>query len=257
MTSADRPRTVLVVPCYNEEDRLDLEAFRAFVRKHDVRFLFVNDGSTDGTQAVLESLAASDGEAFEVMALERNSGKAEAVRLGTVAALEAGADNVGFWDADLSTPLDEIPGMLDVLSTRPEIAMVFGSRVNLLGRHVRRKLARHYIGRVFATAASRVLRLPIYDTQCGAKIFRAGDELAGIFREPFVSGWIFDVEILARFLVARRGSDLPALASIIYEQPLMRWEDVEGSKLRPRHVFVVVGDFLRIWRRYLRRGRAF
>jgi len=103
--------------------------------------------------------------------------------------------------------------------------------------------------------AATALRLPIYDTQCGAKVFRVDDALAELFREPFLSRWIFDVEIIARRLTARRGSDGPPVRDVIYELPLTAWHDVHGSKIRLRDFVVVVGDFLRIYRAYLRRGR--
>ena len=149
--------------------------------------------------------------------------------------------------------LSEIEGMLAVFQSRPQIEMVFGARVNLLGRQVRRKLYRHYIGRVFASVVSRVLGLAIYDTQCGAKLFRTNDRLAELFHEPFLSKWIFDVEIIARAIRARRAANLPSVAEIIYEQPLMSWQDVGGSKIRVRDYFLVSRDLLRIYCRLIRR----
>src|SRR4051794_3820459 len=119
-------RLVLVVPCYNEEKRLDVAAFRAF---EGVEFLFVNDGSRDGTLRVLQSLRDSDPLRFDILDLERNSGKAEAVRHGILTAMERGAELTGFWDADLATPLPQLPGFLEVFAARPEIQMVFGARV--------------------------------------------------------------------------------------------------------------------------------
>ncbi len=249
-------KTLLVVPCYNEATRLDLAKFQAFAAENSgVRFLFVNDGSTDDTAAVLRKLGESRPETFLVHELPHNCGKAEAVRVGILRAIELHGDYVGFWDSDLSTPLGEIVGMLTVFQSRPQIEMVFGALVNLLGRQVRRKLYRHYIGRVFASAVARVLGLAIYDTQCGAKLFRVNDRLAELFREPFLSKWIFDVEIIARSIQVRCAANLSPVTEIIYEQPLMSWSDEAGSKLRFRDFFVVYSDFLRIYRRYILRGR--
>ena len=246
---------VLVVPCYNEADRLDVDAYRTYAdRTPGLRFLFVDDGSTDSTADVLEGLS-SNGPAFETMRLEHNQGKAEAVRRGILKALESEPAFVGFWDADLSTPLQELDGFMEVFERHPAIEMVFGARVNLLGRTIQRNLMRHYIGRIFATMAATALKLPIYDTQCGAKVFRVDDTVAELFREPFLSKWIFDVEIIARRLTGERGRDGPPARDVIYELPLTAWHDVQGSKIRLRDFVVVAGDLVRIHRAYLRRAR--
>src|SRR5207302_9987714 len=143
------------------------------------------------------------------------------------AALDRQPDVVGFWDADLATPLSELPGFLTIMRDRPEIAMVFGARVRLLGRQISRRPSRHYFGRVGATLISSTLGLAVYDTQCGAKVFRRNDTLRDVFARPFISRWIFDVEIIARY-VQLLGRD--AAAAAIYELPVMRWHDVTGSK---------------------------
>jgi hypothetical protein len=166
------------------------------------------------------------------LALEHNQGKAEAVRRGVLDALSRRPDAVGFWDADLATPLSELPGFVDLLQSRPDVDIVMGSRVKLMGRTIERHGWRHYLGRLFATAASLVLDLPVYDTQCGAKLFRATPLLARVFEEPFRARWVFDVEILARFMqLDPRGPD--HLATALYELPLRTWIDVHGSKVRP------------------------
>jgi len=110
--------------------------------------------------------------------------------------------------------------------------MVFGARVKLLGRRVERRAVRHYLGRVFATAASLTLGIPIYDTQCGAKLFRVNDAIAAVFASPFRSPWIFDVEVLARYLAQPVPPGGPARRARIYELAVPAWHDVPGSKLR-------------------------
>lgn len=242
------PHLILVVPCFNEEQRLPLDALREFrIDGVGLEILFVNDGSTDGTLRVLQSLADEAPGRFSVLNLERNSGKAEAVRRGMVEALSRRPDLAGFWDADLATPLSEIPGFLDVFASRPEIEMVFAARVRLLGRSISRNPARHYFGRVGATLISSSLGLAVYDTQCGAKLFRAGDTMHEIFATPFLSRWIFDVEIIAR-LVRQRGRE--AAARAIYELPITVWHDVKGSKVRSTDFFRALKDLGRIHRAY-------
>ena len=162
--------------------------------------MFVDDGSTDDTPLVLERLRQRHPRQVCTLRLSTNVGKAEAVRRGMRVALRRQPAMVGYWDADLATPLDAIPRFVDVLQARPELDLVMGSRVALLGRDIRRSTLRHFTGRVFATAASLVLRLPVYDTQCGAKLFRVTPRFQELISQPFRARWIFDVEILARMV---------------------------------------------------------
>lgn len=240
------PAVTVVVPCYNEEKRLDVGAFTSFLASEGTtRFVLVDDGSRDDTLAVLERLRASAPDRIRVLALERNSGKAEAVRRGVLAALDEGAAIVAYWDADLATPLEAIPQFAQVLHMRPDIALVMGARVQLLGRSIARRPARHYLGRVFATVVSVVLGLRVYDTQCGAKMLRNTPEMRAAFERPFRSKWIFDVELLARML-GRRGGMLGTGVGIL-ELPLWSWEDVAGSKLKGRDFAIAVPELARIW----------
>jgi glycosyltransferase involved in cell wall biosynthesis len=224
-------RVALVVPCYNEEKRLDVRAFTD-ARLPDARLelVLVDDGSRDGTRSILERLREARPD-VHVVALEQNGGKAEAVRHGVLDALTRSPDAVGFWDADLATPLSELPDFVAALDSDPQVDIVLGSRVKLMGRTIERRVMRHYLGRLFATAASVVLRLPVYDTQCGAKLFRATPLLARVFEEPFLARWVFDVELIARFLaydpLGREHS-----AARLVELPLRQWIDVRGSKLK-------------------------
>ena len=245
-------RLCLVIPCYNEAARLDMHAFRDYLAGHSgVRFLFVDDGSSDNTAAVLKDLCDGFEDRAEFLECKPNAGKAEAVRKGVLHAIQSyDLDSVGFWDADLATPLAAVLPFAGVLARRPDIEMVFGSRVQLLGRSVNRSPLRHYLGRVFATVASITLRLPIYDTQCGAKLFRADSNLKTVFAEPFISKWVFDVEIVARYSKLC-GHDDRHLQGCIYEFALEKWTDVAGSKVKPGDFFTAMLDLLKIKRRYL------
>ena len=183
---------------------------------------------------MLEGLHEDDPQRFILRHLPRNVGKGEAVRQGLLQAFDTASDYVGYWDADLATPLDIIPAFCELLDTRPDLEMVFGARVRLLGRTVERQALRHYLGRVFATAASLVLGLGIYDTQCGAKLLRTSPLVQSLFQQPFTTRWLFDVEILARLMQSRRGTDLRQAQDIIYEFPLEEWHDVAESKVKGR-----------------------
>ena len=242
------PRAVIVVPCYNEAARLPVKEIEAFIDEHpEYAWCFVDDGSTDATREVLEALCATFPKRARVFVMPQNGGKAEAVRAGILDALDTWqAPWVGYWDADLATPLGEIPRFERYLEAHPALRLLCGSRWLHMGARIERHFWRHYLGRIFATLASTVLGLPIYDTQCGAKLIEA--ELAReIFGEPFHTHWIFDVEMLAR-VIQRLGR--AEAREVIGEIPLEAWIDRGGSKVRPHHSFRVPIDLWRIHRRY-------
>jgi glycosyltransferase involved in cell wall biosynthesis len=226
-------RVALVIPCFNEQTRLSVGEFqRAELAQGRLELVFVDDGSRDATRAVIGQIRADRPDHVRVVAFDENRGKAEAVRRGILEAIRTEPDAVGYWDADLSTPLSELPGFVKVLETHPGVDLVMGARVKLLGRDISRRAWRHYSGRVFATAASLAVGLPVYDTQCGAKLFRMTSRLPKVFERPFVSRWIFDVEVLAR-LAALDPAGSDGVERAVVEYPLDRWADVRGSKLRP------------------------
>jgi hypothetical protein len=148
--------------------------------------------------------------------------------------------------------LEAIGTFYDLLDTRSDIEMVFGARVRLLGRIIERTPTRHYPGRLFATAASLTLGLAIYDTQCGAKLFRASPAVRSLFEEPFLTRWLFDLEIIARLIQARRETQLPQAEDVIYECPLQEWRDVSGSKVKALDFANALIGLSRIYWRYLR-----
>jgi dolichyl-phosphate beta-glucosyltransferase len=237
--------TFITVPCFNEAARLRADGFAPLLARPDVRLVFVNDGSSDGTAEVLAALRASAPDRIDVVSLAENRGKAEAVRQGLLWSLAQGAASVGYLDADLSTPATEMARLVDALAGGADA--VIGSRVALLGSDIRRDRHRHYLGRIFATVASLALAVPVYDTQCGAKVFRAGEPLREALAAPFRSRWTFDVELLGRLLAAG--------AREILEIPLHSWHDVPGSKLRLGGMVEAGVDLLKVSADLRRRRR--
>lgn len=245
------PKTCLIVPCYNEAQRLPCGEFERFARSWPaLRLCFVNDGSSDPTDTVLHALAARIGSQAAVLSLAHNSGKAEAVRQGIHYALAGDpVDFIGYWDADLATPLGELVRLQATFVEHPAAELVTGCRLRRMGARIERRAVRHLLGRVFATVASYVLNLHVYDTQCGAKLFRT-DLAREVFAAPFTTSWCFDVEALGR-VAALRG---PARsAHCIVETPLLQWTEIGGSKLRLRHWVKALLDLARI---YLLQRRA-
>ena len=251
MTSPIRP--TIVVPCYNEEHRIDETAFVDLARDGRLRLLFVDDGSTDGTTHVLARLARAS-KWIDVFTLAANAGKAEAVRRGLLVAVRNGAEIVGYYDADLATPPSELIRLTQRLRRQPELAAVFGSRVARMGSSVRRKALRHYLGRVYGTLAVMALGVTVYDTQCGAKVFRVNEALVAAISTPFRSSWSFDVELIHR-LLSGTGSAAGLSEGAFEEMPLETWHDVSGSKLKLSSALLALFDLATIARSRRRRAR--
>lgn len=235
----------LVVPCYNEAQRLeDVKLLSLVDGFPGVSLVLVNDGSKDATEARLSALSMARPRCIESIRLPENRGKAEAVRQGLRHALNGPAQVVGYFDADLSTPITEIARLIAAVR-ESDVAVVMGSRVSRLGSVIERSSFRHYVGRMFASAASLVLQAKVYDTQCGAKLFRRTPALQSALTEPFLSRWAFDVELLGRLLTGTRS--VPGLdVAAFLEVPLLEWSEVAGSKLSVQAMARTLSDLIKI-----------
>lgn len=244
MAAAD---TVVVVPCFDEANRLRLTELDE-ISTAGVALTLVDDGSTDGTADLLAGYA-SGRPGVCVLTLPSNAGKASAVAAGLLHARAGGARWVGYCDADFSTPAAEMLRLIGLAQARPELAVVIGSRLSLLGRTIERSALRHAGGRVFAAAAAQVLGLPVHDSQCGAKVLRGDPLLDAALARPFRSRWAFDVELLGRL------SALGVPAAAMWEEPLREWREVTGSKrsvsaaVRATLELAPIARDLRGWRR--------
>lgn len=242
----------VIIPCFNEENRLRPGLFTRFLQVEPAfNFLFVDDGSRDNTLERLEEIRAASPGRVEILRLERNLGKAEAVRRGFLRGMQFETSYLAFWDADLATPLETLPSFLGVFLKKPGVEIVLGSRVKLLGHDIRRNECRHYLGRVFATSASLALGVSVYDTQCGAKMFRNTPLVRGLFKESFLSRWIFDVELLMRYLRDLGKTGEARASESLYELPLPVWHDVAGTKLKPFDFVRAFFELVRIKLSYL------
>jgi glycosyltransferase involved in cell wall biosynthesis len=249
-------RTTLVVPCFDEAERLRPGVFAAFADGRPwLRFLFVDDGSRDATDAVLAEAVARWPACMGRMRLAENRGKGEAVRAGLLRALAADPSPafVGYWDADGATPLDELERLRAALREDPGRIVAMASRARTPGSRIARSPTRHAVGRLAAAAVASILGAPLYDTQCGAKLLRVGSGLEDALREPFLTRWIFDVELLAR-LAHGLGPDR-SLSDVVVELPVRAWRDVPGSRVRARDVLRVPLDLARIARARRRADR--
>ncbi len=228
------PLTGIVIPCFNEAQRLEKNAFVTFAQQHPSwHLVFVDDGSSDDTLNYLQQLISSPPADCHLPNLHLHAithqGKAAAVRAGIqyLNQLKLPWEILGFYDADQSSSLAELVRLIyhfgpSNKSSPQAYDALFASRIQYLGTQINRHWWRHYLGRIFATVISLMVRLPIYDSQCGLKLFRAA-KAPEIFAKAFISPWFFDVELIFR---------LKALGAIIHECPLQQWQDKGNSKLK-------------------------
>ncbi len=229
----------VVIPCYNEEERLLSTEFLDFVDKHSGYHLcFVNDGSKDKTLEVLNSLRKGRENFISVYDCEKNGGKAEAVRLGMLhMAKKEDLDYIGFLDADLSTDLADF---VDLVSTieNSEYKIVSGSRIARMGADITKESARKIISLTVNFIIRKILKMEFKDTQCGAKIFHK-DIINTAFSSKFLTKWLFDVEI---FIRVRKQYGLEKAKQILCEKPLKRWIHADGSKLSMKDSIKIMGQ---------------
>lgn len=247
MQSAPNNTATIIVPCYNEEHRFKADAFLHFLQEtEDINILFVNDGSSDNTADVLDLFSKSAPDSrVAVISKKENQGKAEAIRTGFLQN-PFSTYFTGYWDADLSTPLSEFSNLIKVFKEKPHIKVVFGSRVLLLGHDIERRPLRFLFGRVFMTAANLIFNFKVYDSQCGAKAFKT-DFCAPMWEEPFLTSWLFDIELLCRI---KKKYGLKTVRQEIFEFPLEKWIEVGGSKIKITEFFKFPFELLNLWFRY-------
>lgn len=232
----------IVIPCYNEEYRLPVSKFEHFLKEQSsVQLCFVDDGSKDITLNVLNTLRNSFKDQVHIVSYADNVGKAEAIRRAvTYCGANLDFDHIAYLDADLSTSLEECADMSGFLEQG--YSFVFGSRIMKIGSTIVRRQHRFLIGRFIATIISNILDLKVYDTQCGCKWFTRAVALE-LFKQPFTSKWLFDVELFHRFLMLN-GKEA-ALANML-EVPLKRWIDTDNSKVKMSYMFKLWIDLYRI-----------
>ncbi len=234
----------IIIPCYNEAKRLDIDTFKTFQNNNTAFDLcFINDGSTDATGSILNKLALNNAN-INTINLEKNVGKADAIRQA-VLKLKA-YDYIGYLDADLSTSLSEISRLLTITKAK-HLDFVLGSRIKIVGSSIKRKAYRHFFGRIVATCIdSGILKLDIYDTQCGAKIIK-NDLAQLLFKQPFKTKWLFDVELLARL---KKEKDFRFCKTQVKEIPLLEWHDDGDTRITFFEFLKTPFDLLKIYWQY-------
>ncbi len=233
----------VVIPCYNEEERLLGKEFKDFAHKNlGYHLCFVNDGSTDRTLEILRELEKGSESNISIYNCEKNGGKAEAVRQGMLhLAQDPQLDYIGFLDADLSTDFRDFDDLVETLDTS-NFKIVSGSRMSRMGADITKESARKLISMSINLIIRTILKMPFNDTQCGAKVMDKS-LIPLLFNKPFITKWLFDVEMFMRM---RKYYGKTKAKELICEQPLKRWIHADGSKLSMKDSVKIVGQLAKI-----------
>jgi glycosyltransferase involved in cell wall biosynthesis len=233
-------KVTIIIPFYNEEKRIVLESFyQIFKNTTKYDFILVDDGSSDNTITILDEFKSKFPN-LTILKLDKNIGKAEAIRAAVLSI--SNTDFIAYYDADLATPFSELDKLIQFSIQNPNYKMIMGARIKLIGNGVKRSLIRHYFGRIFATIVSQfVLKVAVYDTQCGAKVvdYQTANQ---IFTKPFISKWLFDVELLKRLQKNHN------LKEVVKEIPLEKWEEIGNSKIKLTDFFKIPIELFQIYR---------
>lgn len=239
-------KILMIIPCFNEAQRLNILKYKEHATDN-LQFLFADDGSTDETANMISKASKEESEYFHHYIAPANKGKASVIRDAYLENSDwienEGFEMVGYWDADLATPLFEVATMLKFLNFQDNsnYQAIWASRIQRLGSKINRSPIRHHLGRAFANVTSYFLKVECYDSQCGAKLFTLS-AWKEAFRDPFVTHWVFDVEILLRL----KGKFQ------VLEYPLQLWTDVPGSKVKIfKDIFRVLKDIWFLRRKYV------
>lgn len=187
----------LFIPCYNEEERLNVEVFLTFIRQEsgNIDFYFIDDGSSDNTrEIILQNFL--DLANVKLISLPKNQGKGNAVREGVLETRGLSYNYYGFIDADLDIPLDQVSLLYrELIKSSCHLAV---SKRDLKSNFKLFNL-RSVASVVMVNMANKIIGydLKLNDTQCGCKMLHA-DIVEICFGERFISEWLFDIEIFLR-----------------------------------------------------------
>jgi glycosyltransferase involved in cell wall biosynthesis len=235
-------KTVLIIPVYNEELRFNETYFDSIIRNENVGLIFVNDGSKDRTRVILGEYQSKNTSRVKLINLDKNQGKATAIRLGMLEAKTQNWEWIGFLDADGAFPVEVVEkALIGLTQTSGEIQSLWFSRVKLAGSRIERNWIRHFLGRVIVTLITSGLSNCPYDTQAGFKVFRRNLSMSELWEAPFRTRWLFDVEIFLRLKELH-------LSNYIKEIPVEAWEDKAGSKLGYKTFFRIIIEMTSIWK---------
>lgn len=243
----------IIVPCYNEAERLPVEYWKEIVRtENEIKWLFIDDGSSDRTFEILQDVCF--GTTSRAIKRLKNGGKGKAIRQGLLEMLEndPGLEVLGYLDSDGAFSIEDVFRLVKISIDRSRNSSaeatdaIISSRVSLSGREINRKNSRHYLGRLIATYLTRNWSDAPYDTQSGYKLFVNSNSFRDAIKHDFHTKWFVDIELITRVGINNKG------ILKIWEEPLLIWNDVDGSKLKLRKVHSIFLELIYARRQVLK-----
>jgi dolichyl-phosphate beta-glucosyltransferase len=234
-------KVVMLIPCFNEGARLNLKFWQQIADEINCEWMFIDDGSTDDTLKKIESITG-----IRVLSLDKNAGKAEAIRKGIRYVLDHPEFidyNIGYIDSDDAFLIEDIKKVLEKFNSFEDgFDAIWVSRVALAGRKISRNTKRHLISRIIVTLLGFVYKEMPYDPQAGFKIFKARNFSNVIIDKKFKTRWFIDLEILTRM------ESLKKRKLNIWEEPVSSWRDIPGSKINGLETLRVLFELWRVFR---------
>ncbi|NQY05761.1 MAG: glycosyltransferase [Flavobacteriaceae bacterium] len=238
----------IIIPCYNEAKRLDIQRFRKYVKAYlNFHLCFVNDGSQDDTLLVLNTFQNEFPDRITVIDMKKNQGKAAAIRAGArFYYAHKKVNYVGYLDADLSTDFEDFNDLLKQLKKDRNLIMVFGSR-NMGSQDVKRNFLRKAFSIVIMSIIHFILKRPTKDTQYGAKVFRRR-YIPVMYNSRLKSRWLFDTEIFLRLKLYFKNKNI---MNYMFEYPLKRWSHAANSEFSMKDSLRIPFRLAQIWLAYI------
>lgn len=224
-------KIVVIVPCFNEADRLNLFYFNELSKIQNTIWIFIDDGSTDNTSQILKKLSTKTN--VMNLRIDRNMGKSNAIAYGMDFASHefSNIEWIGFLDSDGAFASEDVARIIKMANSIKRFDAIYTSRVKMAGRNIKRNNVRHVIARLITSLFGLVWREIPYDTQSGFKLYRYSDDYKSLFIEPFKTKWFFDIELSIRYLKCKEKE------INVWEEPVTSWLDIPGSKINHRQVF--------------------
>jgi dolichyl-phosphate beta-glucosyltransferase len=235
-------RRVILIPYYNEMNRIDLDSILGFVSEVDCDCIFIDDGSSDGSGMFIQKYFSKKKKtsldfnfSFFFESIATNSGKANAVRHGILVASKLGYNYALVQDFDLPYRATDGTRAFQEAEKKCQI-LISGARIRLAGSEVYRSSFRHWIGRIIATYIHLFAYNGIYDPQSPCKVYKVQEVLPYLHRK-FETKWFGDIELLGR---------IGKSSNQVFEFPLESWRDMKGGKLSISKALFVVIDLIKL-----------